>query len=57
MSCRRFDLQGDQNKKFREKQIYLPLVGGAGNSRLVTAGLLRSDNEQALLKELLLSKL
>ena len=50
-------VQGDQNKKFREKQILLPLVGGAGNSRLVTAGLLRSDNEQALLKELLLSKL
>ena len=34
---------------------YLP--GGAGNRRFVTAGLLRSDNEQALRKELLLSKL
>ena len=44
-------------EKNREKQNYLPLVGGAGNSRLVTAGLLRSDKEQALRKELLLSKL
>ncbi len=30
-------------------------MGGAGSRRLVTAGLLRSDKEQALLKELLLS--
>ena len=31
---------------------YSPIVGGAGRSLLVTAGLLRSDREHALRKEL-----